>query len=35
MDEALDMIKSVSNNKETSPFKSGTRRFGDAKLNAS
>jgi len=35
MDEALDMIKNVSNNKESSAFKSGTLRFGDQKLNAS
>ncbi|CDW85466.1 UNKNOWN [Stylonychia lemnae] len=33
MDEALDMIKSVSNNKETFAFKSGTKRFGDPKLH--
>eukprot|EP00347_Sterkiella_histriomuscorum_P008766 403343838 len=33
MDEAIDLIKSVQNNKETSAFKSGQDRFKDPKLN--
>lgn len=33
MDEALGMIKQVQNNKESAPFKSGTQRFKDPKLN--